>query len=432
MKDKKSCLLILILLLISGVMIGCGSRDIKIEQVGVESKKSENKTSEKRTTESDSETEETDKTAVHYEESTDREDNTSQDETTSKNIESDTTANKEDITTETQVETSSEPVTESITPPTTVVLTTTPETTENATTAPIPTEATTKNFGSIINKGLYDVEANSRRGFSDIAYTEAENIINNILNTSMSEIQRVRAIHDWLVKNVNYDYGIANNIDNYTGNEAAFMAEGALVNKLAVCEGYSEAFLLLCWTAGIESRLIEGTGNGGPHEWNIVKVDGKWYQIDVTFDDPTINGVVDTTGGNMSYDYFLITTSDMCIDHSITNCYNNALPECNSMDYYEYAKQCTLETKLAGTPYVVISNYDQARTAVASFNMQGIKDFAYVFVEGSLDINTLYQLAWEVSTNNLGYYGGGAFVGASGTYMDTVGYTIAMVNLLIN
>lgn len=430
MRNKFRCLLMLILLLAPGVMLGCGSKDVKTERGGEES---ENRIIK---TDNASDTEETGETAVHYSESSDREDNTSEEETTPMDKESDssqstdeTTTNKEDTTTETKAETSGELVTEATT---TVMPAATVETTENATTAPIQIETTTENYGSIINKGSYDVEANSRRGFSDNAYIAAENVINSILNVDMSELQRVRAIHDWLVINVNYDYDIANNIGNCTGDEVVFKAEGALVNKLAVCEGYSEAFLLLCWTAGIESRLIEGTGKGSPHEWNIVKVDGKWYQIDITFDDPAINGIVDTTGGNLSYDYFLITTTDMGRDHSITNCYNNSLPECSSTDYYEYAKQCTLETKFAGTPYVIISNYDQARTAVTSYNIQGIKDFVYVFVEGGLDIDTLCQIACEISANNLHYYGGGASVGAAVTYMDTVGYTIVIVNLLIN
>ncbi len=228
------------------------------------------------------------------------------------------------------------------------------------------------------------------------------------------------------------DYDTAANIGNVTGYESAFTAEGALINKLAVCEGYSEAFLLLCWTTGIDARIIEGTGNGGAHEWNVVKIDGKWYQIDVTFDDPLVNNTIDTTGGNMSYDYFLLTTADMCADHTISSCYNDTLPSCTSTDYYEYAKQCTLDFKLGDTPYVIISNYEQAKTAVASYNYQGIKEFAFVYAEGILDANTLYQTVCDVTVNNLSYYGGGRSVSASGSYMNTIGYTIAIVKLTIS
>ncbi len=317
-----------------------------------------------------------------------------------------------------------QPITQPTTQPTTQPAT---QPATQPTTQPVTqpaTQPTTQNYGSVINKNTYDVEYYSRRGIPDAAYPVAENIINSILSTSMNEAQRVRAIHDWLVKNVNYDYDTANNISGATGGEAPFTAEGSLINKKAVCEGYSEGFLLLCWTAGIEARLIEGTGNGGAHEWNVVKVGGKWYQMDVTFDDPLVNGVVDYVGGNLSYDYFLITTADMTKNHVIASCYNDTLPSCVSTDYYEYAKQCTFEVKLGSTPFTIISSYAEADSAINSYNSQNIMKFALVYPEGSLDYNELLNRAVNITVNNLN-----VGISAGLTVSASVGYSIAIITL---
>ncbi len=58
--------------------------------------------------------------------------------------------------------------------------------------------------------------------------------------------------------------------------------------------------------AGLECRIITGKGNGEDHAWNIVKVNGKWYNIDLTWDDP-----VSSDGKAMLvYDCFLKSTKD--------------------------------------------------------------------------------------------------------------------------
>jgi transglutaminase/protease-like cytokinesis protein 3 len=62
--------------------------------------------------------------------------------------------------------------------------------------------------------------------------------------------------------------------------------------------------------AGLEARIISGIGNGASHAWNIVKVEGKWYNIDLTWDDPlSYNGEAVLT-----YDYFLKNTKEFS-DH---------------------------------------------------------------------------------------------------------------------
>ena len=127
---------------------------------------------------------------------------------------------------------------------------------------------------------------------SDAAKNKAKSVVSQIIKSNMSDYDCVKAIHDYVVKNVNYDVnGISTGAVNDTSHPS-HTAESALCNGLAVCDGYAQAFELLCAEAGIYAYMMygEGTNPGGgveSHAWNVVKIDGEWYQIDCTWDDPT-------------------------------------------------------------------------------------------------------------------------------------------------
>ena len=65
---------------------------------------------------------------------------------------------------------------------------------------------------------------------------------------------------------------------------------------------------------GYECVCIAGVSGGGPHMWNMVKVGGLWYHVDVTWDDP-----ISSSGPMLRYDYFLVSDSTILADHSISN-----------------------------------------------------------------------------------------------------------------
>lgn len=302
----------------------------------------------------------------------------------------------------------------------------------NSTTEQTTTKAPS---GNVINTGVYDVTKYSRRGMNAEVYTKAESIIKSILNTGMTEAEKVRAIHDYIVINTFYAHSIADNIGNYTGTEAGFSAYGALINKSAVCEGYSEAFLLLCWTAGIEARLVEGKsydelGNQVGHEWNIVKIGGKWYQIDCTWDDPTIySGGVEqpesSTGANLRYTYFLVTDADIKKDHIIEEYYNDTAKTCNSTDYYEYADNCAFQKKLGSVPYKKVTSYTEADNAASGYVNQGITKYAVVYTEGALDYNTIMNNARTIYGK---YLSSGKYSVSCSVQYDR-GYEITVITL---
>jgi len=73
------------------------------------------------------------------------------------------------------------------------------------------------------------------------------------------------------------------------------------VRKSSTCQGYMSLAYKMFTEAGIPSRIITGTGNKDSHGWNIVYLEGKWYNIDCTWDDPiTLNGK-----DVIIYDYYL-------------------------------------------------------------------------------------------------------------------------------
>ena len=136
------------------------------------------------------------------------------------------------------------------------------------------------------------------------------------INPSMTEFEKELYIHDMLVDRNTYDYG-----------SNCYTAYGALVDGVSVCDGYAKAFQYLLMCAGIQSYRVTGYANGGPHAWNYVRIDGKYYQTDPTWND---------SGDGGYYSYFNLTDREMGADHAIDPV-AYPLPVCDSeeADYYK-------------------------------------------------------------------------------------------------
>lgn len=138
----------------------------------------------------------------------------------------------------------------------------------------------------------------------------------NISNAS--EYDKIKAIHDYIIEMVSYDQSLS----RYT-------AYNAFADKSAVCLGYAAAAYRMFTDAGIECRIISGFAGTDEHVWNIVKLDGKWYNIDLTWDDP-----ISESGENIiSYDYFLKSAEDFA-DHERASEYSTQ----EFLDSYMLAK----------------------------------------------------------------------------------------------
>ena len=128
---------------------------------------------------------------------------------------------------------------------------------------------------------------------------EVVNSVTAATKNLSSQFEAELYIHDFICNNTAY---------NING-KYIYSAYGALVDKNAVCEGYSKAFALLCSKAGINSFLVRGVSKEQNHMWNTVNIDNAWYNIDVTWDDQNING-------NPTYSYFNLTDAELNIDHT--------------------------------------------------------------------------------------------------------------------
>ena len=98
------------------------------------------------------------------------------------------------------------------------------------------------------------------------ADTKADAVLKKIIKKGMTNKQKLKAIHDYLVKNCVYKERVS--AGNY---HDAFTAYGCLINKEAVCQGYAAAFNLLALKAGIRSIAVTGDAGGSSHAWNYVK-----------------------------------------------------------------------------------------------------------------------------------------------------------------
>ena len=113
------------------------------------------------------------------------------------------------------------------------------------------------------------------------------------LNSStMNDYQKIKAIYDYMTKNITYDYANLND-DSY---RLKYTAYAAMINKTAVCQGYAVLLYRMALECGVDARVITGIGNGGAHGWNIVKLGNYYYNVDSTWD-----------AGYPNYSYFLKT-----------------------------------------------------------------------------------------------------------------------------
>lgn len=154
----------------------------------------------------------------------------------------------------------------------------------------------------------------------------AEEILAGI-TPEMSEYEKVLYLHDYLVTNVAYD----------DTSDFQHIAYGALVEKKAVCDGYATAMQYLMSKIGMECRIVYGDdleNNPESHAWNIVKVDGAYYHLDVTWDIPPEGVDIPI------YSNFLVNTDQILKRHLIFSP-SETETERTEYDYYPPIPECT-------------------------------------------------------------------------------------------
>lgn len=126
-------------------------------------------------------------------------------------------------------------------------------------------------YGYIVHIGWYFTT-----GVQEEALTQAiADFQKQYIQQEMTDFEKLTAIYDYICGNVSYAYA-----EGSDGNYIVYTAYGAMMDHLATCAGYASLLYRLCLTNGIDCRIIGGAG----HARNIVKIDGRWFVCDSTWD----------------------------------------------------------------------------------------------------------------------------------------------------
>lgn len=126
------------------------------------------------------------------------------------------------------------------------------------------------------------------------------NIVQTNTTTDMTDENKIKVIHDYIINNTKYD---TNRSDNKVTTYHSDTAYGALIEHYAICGGYADSMQLFLDYLQIPNIKISSEN----HIWNLVYINDNWYHLDLTWDDPVTSDGKDV----LEYDYFLITNEEL-------------------------------------------------------------------------------------------------------------------------
>ena len=249
----------------------------------------------------------------------------------------------------------------------------------------------------------YSVAERSRRE------KQIESSVRNILfdmSHEPSEYGRIKKAFEYLADTVDYQSNALDNQNIYS----------ALVNGRSVCAGYSRAMQYLLQRSGIMALYVPGTlYNRGTHAWNIVRCNGRYYHVDVTFGDPNytngmMKGQKNTLPKELRYNYAYLCCDDKTMyrdrivnaDYRVPPCINdNYNYFVMRRSYYHYYSASVIagmkESIFRGERYWQCQFSNQAAYKKMKQNLQDglyanmIVDNAHYSYSGSLQTHYLYQ-----------------------------------------
>ncbi|MDD4291116.1 MAG: leucine-rich repeat protein [Clostridia bacterium] len=177
-----------------------------------------------------------------------------------------------------------------------------------------------------------------------LIYAKAKDILRSVVDDSMTDVQKLTAIHDYLALSITYDgefrdKAMAGALEDVNAYRCSYL-EGALLDEIAVCDGFAKAFLLLCSMEGFDCRRVEGTHTETigtlqeiGHAWNKVLLGEEWFLVDVTKD-----VLYAPSGANiLTHGRFLLNDISTLKIHNTSNPYTekgNYPSADGSYDYY--------------------------------------------------------------------------------------------------
>lgn len=165
-------------------------------------------------------------------------------------------------------------------------------------------------FTGIVSSGL------ERKREQELA-KKLDDAVFEIDKNAKTDREIIQGISEFLQRTVTYDIKELSSMSFWSGSKKpdSHNAYGALVNRLAVCDGFSSAFSLIANEFGFRSMLVEGKSNHNgakniDHAWNIIEYEGKFYHLDVTWDQSAYSLFKE-----YPYFYFGLTDDEVAIDH---------------------------------------------------------------------------------------------------------------------
>lgn len=211
--------------------------------------------------------------------------------------------------------------------------------------------------------------------------------------------EKVKSIHDTIAKQVSYD-------STFTNGTAHQPTSVFLEPYKPVCEGYAEAFKMLCDREGIPCVIVVGDANGGGHAWNYVKMeDNKWYAVDLTWDDQS----------SIYYDFFLVgaNSTNCCFGNDATT-----FADAHTATGERFTNSSFVLTypTLCETPYAL--TLSRANTDIAVRKADGI-----VLLGKNQSLSTAFIAPYGSTVSVSGTTTGGTVTVTQGT--NTTTYTVA-------
>ncbi|MEM7104529.1 MAG: transglutaminase domain-containing protein [Bacteroidota bacterium] len=147
-------------------------------------------------------------------------------------------------------------------------------------------------------------------------------LVAHLSSPASNDYEKVRAFYVWIAENIAYD---TQYYFDPSSKDACVSVDCILHQQVSVCAGFARLFEKMCTAAGITAYTIEGYSKGmgyfegnkftkGDHAWNVVKVNGKWHLVDVTWG----AGTVTSNGGfkaQFNEDYFLANPEELVRTH---------------------------------------------------------------------------------------------------------------------
>ncbi len=215
-------------------------------------------------------------------------------------------------------------------------------------------------------------EFQKRKQWAKETVIKAKQIIMEIIRAGMSDYDKELAIHDYIINNTSVD----TTADLTSISPASsFNAYGCLELGSATCEGYSKAVKLICDLIDMECIIVNGESyvdnKWTAHVWNIMNVGGRYYHLDVAFDDPV------SKENLLTYYHFNLTDNDTT---KLCNWTNVDYPACNSTEYNYYYKSGLVVDNVSAFEEAVQKTVSQKKTRlearIKNYTAGAVKDLS--------------------------------------------------------